>query len=122
MTPGAPDPAPDAMGRASGLAVARKLEFPEGGRGEWRCGQAEGGAGMAIGHWVGRIFGRRAARPVGPETELERIRRYQAVLAGLGASRAEQARLWPRPALRVIEGGRPDPDAAPDRTADAPPR
>lgn len=76
---------------------------------------------MAIGQWFGRIFRRQAAGPVRPETERERIRRYQAVLAELGASRAEQARLWPRPVLRVIRGGRPSADADTDRMADPPP-
>lgn len=68
---------------------------------------------MAIRRWIGRIFGGRVARPPHPETEAERIRRYQAVLAEMGASRAEQARLWPRPALRVIEGGRVNADVPP---------
>lgn len=77
---------------------------------------------MAIGQWIGRILRRRAAGPARPETEAERIRRYQAVLAGLGASRAEQARLWPRPVLRVIRGGRPDRDAGVNGDAGPSPR
>lgn len=77
---------------------------------------------MGIGRWLRRIFGGQAARQAPPESEQDRIRRYQAVLGDLGASRAEQARLWPRPDLRVVQGGRTDPDRDPDRTADAPPR